>query len=651
MAEDSIRPITPREAAHTVVPRNPQVSHDGRVVFVHEEDSRKSEHAQSTLWMIDAAGTPRRFTSGAFGDTNPRWSPDGQEIAFLSNREKKDRLSLYVIPADGGEARLVCDWKGGISALAWSPDGTHIAFLGKDRKSKERRRAEKKRKDQIVRDRDFLFDRLYVIEREGGDRRLLSREGETHVADLDWLPDSSAVVALHLRTPLADEWQGPSDVVRYNLAGGSATTVIHLETGLEQPRVSPDGSALAFRAKAGRVSTTDQLWTVPLAGGEPRLITSDYTGTIDWHCWAQDGSALHFVGFEDLWGVLRSVDTASGAVTPLLDSSQERCGTYSAPLGESPRGDVLAVVKSASSLPPEVWTGTPGGTLSARTEFNRDLKDRQLATAEPISWTSDGVEIHGLLFRPLGNTPGLAPLVVHVHGGPAWLWSDRWLADWHDWAQLLAQRGYAVLLPNPRGSTGRGPAFTDANVNDLGGGEFRDMMTGVDAVLEMGFVDRNRLGIGGWSWGGYMTAWTVSQTDRFACAVMGAGLSNLASDQGQNDVPRMNDDYFDITPYEDPLAYLQRSAVHHMHQAKTPTLILHGQADERVAIPQAWEMYRGLQWAGVEVEMVTYPREQHPIKERAHQIDLLTRVIEWFDRHLMSDAPARQEVTRIGTLQ
>jgi dipeptidyl aminopeptidase/acylaminoacyl peptidase len=229
------------------------------------------------------------------------------------------------------------------------------------------------------------------------------------------------------------------------------------------------------------------------------------------------------------------------------------------------------------------------------------------------------------------------PLVVHIHGGPAWLWSDRFMADWHDWAQLLAQRGYAVLLTNPRGSTGRGPAFVDAEVNDLGGGELRDMLTGLDHVLSMGFVDPERLGVGGWSHGGYMTAWTVTQTDRFKCAVMGAGLSNLASDQGQNDIPRCNDDYWDVSAYEDATPYLQRSAVTFMKNAKTPTLILHGEKDERVRVPQAWEMHRGLQWVGVETDLVTYPREQHPIRERAHQIDLLERVLSWYGRFLCPD--------------
>jgi dipeptidyl aminopeptidase/acylaminoacyl peptidase len=164
------------------------------------------------------------------------------------------------------------------------------------------------------------------------------------------------------------------------------------------------------------------------------------------------------------------------------------------------------------------------------------------------------------------------------------------------------------------------------------------MMTGVNHVIEMGVADPQRLGIGGWSWGGYMTAWAITQTNRFKCAVMGAGVANLASDQGQNDVPRMNDDYFDVSAYDDAEPYLRVSPVTYVKQARTPTLILHGEKDERVTVPQAWEMYRGLQWAGVETELVTYPREEHPIKERAHQIDLLERVLAWYGRFLRPES-------------
>jgi dipeptidyl aminopeptidase/acylaminoacyl peptidase len=270
------------------------------------------------------------------------------------------------------------------------------------------------------------------------------------------------------------------------------------------------------------------------------------------------------------------------------------------------------------------------------TWLNERLATFPYVRAEPIQWRSaDGACISGLLYRPLNYQEGRAcPLIVQVHGGPAWLWSDRFMATWHDWAQPLALRGYAVLCPNPRGSIGRGAAFTDAEVNDIGGKELADVLSGVDAVIAMGVADPDRLGIGGWSHGGYLAAWTITQTDRFRGAVMGAGVSNMLSDQGENDIPRFNDDYFDQTIYDNHAPYWERSPIAHVAKVRTPTLILHGEKDDRVTQPQGQEMYRALKRMGVETEFVTYPREPHSIGERAHQIDLLERVLSWFDRYV-----------------
>jgi dipeptidyl aminopeptidase/acylaminoacyl peptidase len=259
-----------------------------------------------------------------------------------------------------------------------------------------------------------------------------------------------------------------------------------------------------------------------------------------------------------------------------------------------------------------------------------------------VRWQSDaGVEVEGVLIKPVGYEDGQRyPLVVQVHGGPTWAWVDRFYGSWHDWGQMLAGRGYAFLMPNPRGSTGRGPEYTSANFNDIGGGEFRDLMAGVDYLIERGIADPERLGVGGWSWGGYMTAWTVSQTDRFKAAVMGAGLPNMISDNGLGDIPSANLSYFDQSPYHDPQPYFDRSAIKHIRNAVTPTLILHGGADKRVNPAQGQEMYIALRTLGVPVTFVTYPREGHGISERKHQIDLMNRVIDWYGRYLQPEKEA-----------
>ncbi|MEA2583871.1 MAG: hypothetical protein QOF33_1956, partial [Thermomicrobiales bacterium] len=206
--------------------------------------------------------------------------------------------------------------------------------------------------------------------------------------------------------------------------------------------------------------------------------------------------------------------------------------------------------------------------------------------------------------------------------------------DWHDWAQQLASNGYAVLAPNPRGSTGRGSEFQKLLQDDVGGGESRDVIAGALAMVERGIADPDRLGVGGWSWGGYLTAYTITQTDIFKAAVMGAGLSNMVSDHGQDDIPSSNLHYYPGLPYHHLDAYWQSSPIRHVANCTTPTLILHGDADARVHPAQGMEMYRALKSLGVPVEFVRYPRQGHPIKERHHQIDLMRRLVAWFDRWL-----------------
>jgi dipeptidyl aminopeptidase/acylaminoacyl peptidase len=289
---------------------------------------------------------------------------------------------------------------------------------------------------------------------------------------------------------------------------------------------------------------------------------------------------------------------------------------------------------------PNVWTADLSdishSPLTQRTNLNPETESAALGQPEIVRWTSDpGVEVEGVLIKPHGYVEGQRyPFIVQVHGGPTGLWSNQFAATWHDWAQSLASRGFAVLMPNPRGSTGRGPDYSNAIFGDVGGGEYRDMMSGVDAMIARGIADPERLGVGGWSWGGYMTAWTVTQTNRFKAAVMGAGLPNMISDNGLGDIPSANLSYFETTPYHDPDPYFERSAIRHIRNAKTPTLILHGEADDRVSPAEGREMYIALRTLGVETQFVTYPRERHSFTERKHQLDLIRRVVEWYEQHL-----------------
>lgn len=298
-------------------------------------------------------------------------------------------------------------------------------------------------------------------------------------------------------------------------------------------------------------------------------------------------------------------------------------------------GSRVALIWSDSATPEEVWLGDADGELKPVTTFGERFVGR-LHPGEVVRWTStDGVEIEGILILPSGVAGERAPLVVEIHGGPSWQWEDRVMLNWHDWAQMLAGMGIAVLLPNPRGSTGYGAEFQARLQDDVGGGEAQDLISGAQAMVERGIADQDRLGIGGWSWGGYLTARVVTQTGMFAAAVMGAGLSNMISDHGTGDIPKANLLYYPGHPYEHMDHYWASSPIREARNVTTPTLILHGDQDARVHPAQGAEFFRALKVLGVPVEFIRYPREGHGINERLHQVDLMRRVAGWYRRWLI----------------
>jgi dipeptidyl aminopeptidase/acylaminoacyl peptidase len=289
--------------------------------------------------------------------------------------------------------------------------------------------------------------------------------------------------------------------------------------------------------------------------------------------------------------------------------------------------------------PAEVFVGETGGELRQVSAFNAHLTDVTLGRGETVRWAApDGVQIEGVLLYPAGYEEGKRyPLIAHIHGGPTWQWLMRFVGGWHDWGQWLAAQGYAVLMPNPRGSFGRGRDYAWGNQRNWGHGDFDDVLSGVDALIERGIADPDRLGIGGWSYGGYLTSWAIGHTDRFKAAIVGAGVTDLLSFQAA-DIPSWLPTQMMLAPsYREPEVYLRSSPITYVANAKTPTLILHGASDERVRLGQGKELYHALQALGTPTEMVIYPREPHIFQERHHQRDVLERVAGWFNRWVRGD--------------
>ncbi|MDQ3044270.1 MAG: S9 family peptidase [Chloroflexota bacterium] len=630
--------LTFEELADRLIPEDPQLSPDGRhLVFAVAPRGMTGEHKEQSLWLARGAAPAQSLTSGRWHDANPRWSPSGQQILFCSDRETRGEFKLHLIDLDGGEARPLAELCGELTMPTWSPDGSSIAFLRKDPVTEEEKKRKEDRDDAIVVDQDLKAVRLWVVDPTSGKARCLTYAGR-HIWSYAWVPGGDQLVVLTTQTADLNTLFDAGDAWLVPLHGGAARLVHTFRVLPSSPVVvdGPDGPVLAVIANDHRDDPTDSVWTVPLDGGTPQNLLPHHLGVVEaLKRWPGSPTGLGARIVEGTHARLYAVDAVTGKLSPQTPTPMETRGTILGGISYSADGCRVAFIWSDGTSPEEVYVGEIGAEATAVTTFGASFTGR-LSRVEVVRWAStDGVEVEGLLTYPMRYEKEFRyPLIVEVHGGPASQWEDRVMLDWHDWAQMLASRGYAVLLPNPRGSTGYGSAFQKLLQDDVGGGEAQDLITGATAIIERGIADPDRLGIGGWSWGGFLTAWTITQTTMFKAAVMGAGLANMISDHGTDDIPAMNLWIYPGQPYDYLDEYWKSSPIRYINAVKTPTLILHGDADERVHPTQGMEYHRALKTLGVPVEFVRYPREGHSFRERLHQIDLMDRIVRWYDRWL-----------------
>jgi dipeptidyl aminopeptidase/acylaminoacyl peptidase len=632
----SREPLSPDQVVSHCRPSLPQVSPDGQqILYTVRQISKPEDHPTCSIWKASVSGgEPQQFTSGIANDEEPRWSPDGTRIAFLSDRSERGKQTVYVIPSSGGEAIRAFEHEGDMDTLSWSPDGSVLSVLMTEPETEHDKEKREERRDWKVWDTDYKYQRLWVIDPSTKKGRCVSPV-ERQVLAYGWSPDSQSIAISSTATPMVDDVFKTTDLSIISRHGGEPSSLFQPYAVASDPVWSSDGSKIAWIGPAGRVANGDVVYARSLEGGEAVCLTPDLAGTVESIAPINHGESLLVQVAEGMHSAIYQLDWDGQCQSLVrLDS-----GSFPMPATTSVDGSVITAIWESGSYAPDVWIWKKSAPFSAQrcTHLNKDLEQAAIGTSEVVSWSNgEGDEIHGMLFKPCGYKSGRAyPLVVQVHGGPTSRWADEFTANWHDWAHSLAGRGFCVLMPNPRGSTGRGSEFSNAIFQDVAGGEFRDMMTGVDAMIERGIADPDRLGIGGWSWGGFISAWTITQTDRFKAAIVGAGLPNMVSDNGIGDIPSANLSYFEKSPYEDPESYWSRSPIRYLSNVKTPTLILHGEEDRRVAMAQGLELYTGLKSLGVKTQFVTYPREPHAIIETNHQRDLIERVVAWFSEHLI----------------
>ncbi len=602
-----------------------QFSPDGRRLAFTVSRAPKDSTREQEIWMLNVQSRKTwRFAHSRKSSRNPSWSPDGSQLAFVSDRE--ERAQVYVIPADGGEAESLTSEKNAVVSLAWSPKGGSIAFLAAEPKTEAEEKKDKDKDDARVVDKDDKPVRLWVIEVAGKKTRRLSG-GKWRIAELKWAPEGDRLFVTAAEHPEPLLWR--NRILSVSLSDGATKEIAAPSGPVADLQISSDGKFLSYRGARCDGPSPHDLFVLPLDGGPTQNLTEKQLDRmIEGHAWRRPDQVLAVAehGF------------GSRLVTLGLDGKTEPVTSVEVnPIGRAASntaGDIAFVGQTATQ-PPEVWLMPAGGHAERVSKINDDLRKASLVKPEIYRYASfDKKEIEAALYRPLGQAKDArVPLVVLIHGGPTGRWADGF--DFLGWTQLLASRGYAVFCPNIRGSTGYGWSFLVENRAAWGDGDFKDVMAGVDDLVARGIADPNRLGIAGWSYGGYMSAWAITQTPRFKAAIVGAGMSDLASEFGTESLGSAQyDHWFYGVPYEKAEGFIRSSPISHLKNAKTPTLILHPENDLIDPIGQAQQLHRGLKHRGVECELVIYPREGHGPQEEKHLLDINRRMMGWFERHL-----------------
>jgi len=623
---------------------DPAIDPTGRriayVVSVPAGTDSEERRAGSEIWVTSIdGGDERRFTPEGVRSSSPQWSPDGKTLAFLSKREElNEHRQIYLIAIDGGEASLLTRHDTSIDAFRWSPDGRSIAFLAPDAKTEVQKEDEEASRDWVIVDEQRTYSRLWIADAETGESRAVY-ETDLDASRFEWTPDGEQLIFTAAAIPGPDAAMMHSRLHRVSIEGGEPTVICPTEGKLGRFAIAPDGSKLAF---LGAVSFNDpreqSLFIAPLAGGAARNLTEGFEGAASRIAWVDDHTVL-MLAQQGTNTTPNLVDAQSGRRRTIIDGAP---GAPGAPGGaalwsfdlQASSGRFCAI-GSTPRHASELFAGSlKDDSLTRLTHHNPVLDTLRLPRVEAIEWTSvDGLRIEGVLTYPVGYEPGRRyPLIVNPHGGP----EGTDLVGWDTVPQLMAARGFLVLQPNYRGSIGRGVAFSKGDHDDMGGLEFQDILAGIDALIARGLADRERIGMAGWSYGGYLSALAATHhSRRFKAAVIGAGVSNWISYTGTTDIPEeMCVVHWNRPMVENFELYWERSPLSGINNAQTPTLILHGAGDKRVPPSQAHEMYLALKSKGVPTQLVLYPRSGHGVSERAHRIDLFTRELDWFEKYL-----------------
>ena len=625
------------QLGRTVLYGNVAISPDGKnVAWVQSTAATTSKQ----IYLRETSGNaPSKLvklpSTGERTDFDPSWSLDSKTLAFFSGASEREQRQLWIVSGNASGAKRISDLNGYAARPRWSHDGQQIAFLYIEGAGGGGPLMAAPVTTGVI-DTAIHNQRIAVLNVANGKVRQVSPPN-LHIYDFDWSPDDKMFVATAAPGPGDNNWW-IAQIYAINSANGNATSIYKPWFQVAVPRWSPDGRSIAFieglmsdegfhggdlvtmsaegsgvtnRTASRKTSVNSFFWQIP-----DRILLVEYVG---------GGSAISELSLTNnsartIWKGAEGVH----AFGNFPDFSLSNTGKFA------------AVELSTYNSPPEVFAG-PLGKWGQLTNNNAGLQ-ADWGKAESIEWTNEGSTVQGWLVPPAKSDPGKKyPMVVLIHGGPSGVTTSEWPASFGMSRAIIAAlstRDYFVLLPNPRGSYGQGEDFTRANAKDFGGGDLRDDLAGVDAAIKKYPIDPNRLGIMGWSYGGFMTMWTVTQTDRFRAAVAGAGIANWQSYYGQNLIGQWMIPFFGASVYDDPEVYEKSSPIRFIKNVKTPTLIIVGERDAECPASQSYEFWHALKTLGVPTKLIVYPGEGHMFIDPKHQTDRLEQTVEWFDTYL-----------------
>jgi dipeptidyl aminopeptidase/acylaminoacyl peptidase len=652
------RAMTPDDLTRIRFVSDAQISPDGRqIAFVVTTLDAERDEYLSSVWLVDSrGGEPRRFTTGPKRDTSPRWSPDGRWLAFLSEREGKKKRQLYVMPADGGEPRRLTDLRHGVTDPVWSPESERLAFVARVGGWVEPESDEEKRKSKPIRivttlkykanGEGFVYDRrphAFVVALDGSEPRQITQGDFVH-GEPAWSPDGRTLAFVSARQETRD-LDDVSDVWTVSADGGEPRRVTSGAGPVVQPQYSPDGRTLAYvsRPYVLEFGRNFRLFTVPVEGGPATCLTQD----LDRSCaidgihffWAPDGT-ITFAADDEGSVVLYRVAAKSGAVPERIVAGERAVRNVTA----ARDGRTLAFTATDPVTPAEVFVASADGSGERQvTETNREwLREVALIRPERFQLERAGHVVHGWVMKPSGLRPGeRRPALLNIHGGPHAAYGHVFFDEF----QVYAGAGHVVVATNPRGSQGYGEAFTRAVIGDWGGGDYADVMAGLDEALALvDGIDPDRLGVMGGSYGGFLTSWTVGHTDRFKAACSERAVNSHTTMFGTSDIGYLfNVVEIGARPWENPATYAERSPLTYAPSIRTPLLIFHSEDDIRCPVSEAEQLFVALKTLGREVVFARVPDENHELTRSGaprHRLERFRIILDWFDRHLHPGGPA-----------